>query len=177
MTDPIVVEARLMGCKKMRRRDGDWQDATFQMHPDDDSYGLFRMPLGTRVALVVTELHEHGDDDDGAAEPPDTPSTPEAPEAPTEAEPAPAALTEADRKLIRQAGMLPKEPNFRTWLACANLVEAAQAIRTHCGVKSRADIRSDQNSGRHMARLINDYRDSNLGMTEADQERQMERRP
>ena len=160
MTDltPIECEARLVGLSKQRRKDGDWIEVKFHIHPDDHPAALFILPLGTDCNLSIKGT------DESAAQPTDEHSTPEATEPPQEPD---RSLSDADRKLIQQAGMLPKNANFRQWLwnfagppgtvGAYDQAGAEAAVRRLCGVKSRSLIRFNEPSGKLMNDLCYDF--------------------
>ena len=55
---PIECEARLVGLSKQRRKDGDWIEVKFHIHPDDHPAALFILPLGTDCMLSVKGIED-----------------------------------------------------------------------------------------------------------------------
>lgn len=55
---PIECEARLVGLSKQRRKDGDWIEIKFHIHPDDHPAALFILPLGTDCNLSIKGVEE-----------------------------------------------------------------------------------------------------------------------
>ena len=62
MTDriPITCEARLVGLSKQRRKDGEWIEIRFHVHPSDEPSvaALFILPLGTDCELSIKGVPE-----------------------------------------------------------------------------------------------------------------------
>lgn len=94
MTDltPIECEARLVGLSKQRRKDGDWIEVKFHIHPDDHPAALFILPLGTQCILGVK-----GISDEEAAK-----QTQERPKG---------------GPICKRAVLLCKRPEFQSWIA------------------------------------------------------------
>ncbi len=56
MTDQF--EARLVGYKKESRKDGDWVEVRFHIHPDDVTPAINNSPLKTRFMVVAVPFEE-----------------------------------------------------------------------------------------------------------------------
>lgn len=170
--DGIVIEARKAGLKQAKRKaaDGSWfdvHDITFEIHPNDTNSPLSNMPLGTRVALVVTQLREDGSVDTPAVDSAETPPV-------------------KGGERARRAGILCGTMPFQNWLYDAFPDEwqmadqtcsgdeadaTAQAVRNLCRVKSRAELDHDEEAGRFWDQLTRKYYDAQRGITEPDLER------
>ena len=98
--------------------------------------------------------------------------------------------SEAKRRMVQQSGIVRKEQAFQYWLYWAhpNLWATAQreypddkyqvvceVVHTICNVDSCADLDPSGASGRAWERLVSDYRNSQKGWTEEDQQRQRDR--
>ena len=156
--DMHAIEARKMGLKQSRRKDGDWLDVTFQIHPDEAyKVGIANMPLGTRVSLVVARLAE----EDGKAQ-----------EQPSE------AATERPKggPLSQEAGRLCRSSAFRAYLSAQHNLNwagnsdsemAARVIRELCAVSSRAELDYDEAASNIFRTIADDFYCSQLGQTDA----------
>lgn len=147
---PIEFEARLVGLSKQRRKDGDWVEVKFHIHPDDHPAALFILPLGTQCMLGVK----------GVPEKPDETTTAE--EGPKSTE----GWSEAKRKMVQRAGIVRKEQAFQVWTKATNDEQAAQYIRWRCGVESCRDLEPGHDSGNRFIELMRDYEASQQGRTD-----------
>ncbi|MGI9408437.1 MAG: hypothetical protein ACR2OV_00080 [Hyphomicrobiaceae bacterium] len=170
MTDltPIECEARLVGLSKQRRKDGDWVEVKFHIHPDDHPAALFILPLGTQCMLGVKGMPENDED---------TTTAEQTQEQPKGDERATAMWSEAKRKIVQRAALVCKETAFQQSIANgyrvmwdhprhADLSEeerAAYYVRTCCGVTSRADIDPAEESGARFRDLMRWYEASQHG--------------
>jgi hypothetical protein len=160
MTTPIKCEARLMGLSKTRRKDGDWTEVRWHIHPDDFPAALFLLPLGTACNLEIS-----GADDETTTED----------DAPDE----PVKLKGGER--ARRAGILCNDPDFQTFLAThwpdlwacnhpprnKSADTAAAIIRTLTGCKeSRAELDHAQDSGGAWDQIEHDFYASQRGDTD-----------
>lgn len=111
-----VLEARLMGLSKTRRKDGDWFELKIQVLPEEMPAELYAVPLGTRMNLAMVQI---GDDET----------------------PVKAKRKFEDLSPSQQAGIRCNDPAFRHWLgSVADADDAADYVRHYCGVQSRADL-------------------------------------
>lgn len=60
-------------------------------------------------------------------------------------------------KLAQSAGILCSERAFQQWCDASNADEAAEYIRTRCGVKSRAFLDHDESASRHFRQMKLEY--------------------
>lgn len=94
------------------------------VNPVDAPEDLLRDPVGTRYMIVAVRLN--GQD-----------------------EPVPSKQTTDGNKALKIAGMLCQDERFQEWLMMQNLVDelsedaAAKAIRTVCGIASRAELKTN----------------------------------
>lgn len=51
----MQFEARLMGLKKTRNKDGDWCECRLEVHPNE-AQDLFMLALGTRLGVAAVEI-------------------------------------------------------------------------------------------------------------------------
>lgn len=173
--DGIVIEARKAGLKQAKRKaaDGSWfdvHDITFEIHPNDTNSPLSNMPLGTRVALVVTQLREGG-----PTEAADEQEDEQAPTLPPEpAKPAERPHRKWQELSAREQSVLRcKQPDFQSWICGngpANEDAASDHVRDYCGVQSRSDLAGDSataiNAQMRWHDLERRYRDSMAGITD-----------
>ena len=155
MTDlvPIECEARLMGLSKTRRKDGDWFEAKFHIHPDDMTRlsALFLLPLGTACNLAIK----------GVTETP-TAST----NAPTE------TARPKGGERAKRAGILCNDPAFQRWwvgkLALGNnpTLVTAEALREKCSINSRADLDHNEEAARIFDDIVAAFYASQRGETD-----------
>lgn len=95
------------------------------VNPLDLPYDLTISPLGTRYMVALVEVSDQG--------------TSVAPKHKTQGE-----------KVVQQAGIMADNPRFQRWLVTkgyameATEAEAADAIRSHCGIESRKELSSNQ---------------------------------
>lgn len=115
---------------------------------------------------------------------PKKPADEQPPSEPTPAPQEPERLkSEADKQLIKQAGLLPTKEAFQSFLFRDRFYRdlwdryrgnpemndqqiAEQVVRDYCEVESRADIRAGQTSGQRMGDIIRAYRADQEGRTD-----------
>ena len=67
------------------------------------------------------------------------------------------------KRLVQSAAMLCNDPNFQKWLVDSDLTFdaapdlAAEALRAHLGIKSRADLRDNKSAQLAFKRLMEDF--------------------
>ena len=113
-----VLEARLMGLSKTRRKDGDWFELKIQVLPEEMPAELYSVPLGTRMNLAMVQI---GDDEQ------------------------PVKRKFEDLPPSQQAGIRCGDPAFHHWLlgkfpATAMVGTPAAFVREHCGIDSRSQL-------------------------------------
>ena len=140
-----VLEARLMGLSKKRRRDGEWAEIVLQVLPEEMPSELFVVKLGTRMHLAMVQI---GDD--------------EQPQKPKRAF--------KDLPLSQQAAIRCADLEFQKWCAkqaWENGISrwpktferseaeglAAEYVRTWCWVDSRAQLDKEDRFGQRWAYL------------------------
>jgi len=164
--------------KHAYRQTQDGVVVSFVLHPQEVPAALTLAALGTRYMLALVEI---GDDEQpkevmpiaGAlpahvASPPDTRP---APDNPVASVPARAKRSWRDKSYGEQAAILGSEAGFRRFLleqagivgrtgVCEAITEdkAAEMVKAHCLVSSRADIRDNHPSGRLWRELVERYR-------------------
>ena len=159
MTDrtPIKTEARLVGLSKQRRKDGDWIEVRFHIHPDDNPAALFILPLGTAVELSIagpTEAAGEQEDEQAPTLPPEAAKAIERPHRKWQ------ELSAREQSVLRC-----KQPDFQKWICSGTYVpteeNAAMLVQRKCGVKSRSELDDQTDLGRKAAlrwwELENDY--------------------
>lgn len=163
---PIECEARLVGLSKQRRKDGDWIEVKFHIHPDDHPAALFILPLGTDCMLSVKGVAEIAGDET----------------------PKPESVAEQVRPkggpISQQAGRLCNDPAFQRWYAkqwtekppdISDSEWAARCIRAQCGVSSRAEIDSDSRVAITFKRIVDQFYASQQGRTDSALQAQRDR--
>lgn len=158
----IVLEARKKRLTQSRDKNGDWHDVTFQIHPDDASSALTNMPLGTRVALVVTPL--------GDTEQPPAEQTEERPKG---------------GPICKRAVLLCKRPEFQQWIAYhaehggwipispddvkrpVTEEGAKEYLCRACGIESRTELDHSFEARKRFIDIESDFYDAQRGGGEA----------
>jgi hypothetical protein len=156
MTDltPIECEARIVGLSKQRRKDGDWVEVKFHIHPDDHPAALFILPLGTQCMLGVKGLSEKPTADSEAA-------------------------TETTRpkggERARLAGILCGDPAFQNWFHesgeadwaphCDRREYTARSLRVECGIDSRAELDHNKAAAGTFDQIVDLFRKAQRGQT------------
>lgn len=159
MTDliPIELEARLVGLSKQRRKDGDWIEVKFHIHPDEQPHALFILPLGTDCTLSIKGVPE------SAEEAPQTQTSPEAPDVPGKLKTVKEHRNWDDVSPREQACIRCNEPEFGKWLIDYLQVPPdsgiAPLVREYCRVASRANLNSNPAAARNWADLDEEYQD------------------
>ncbi len=60
-------------------------------------------------------------------------------------------------KLAQKAGILCNEGGFQKYIGARNAEHAAEIVRKHCAIQSRADLDHDVDAARRFNRLTTDY--------------------
>ena len=122
------VQERSYGFESIKtalRQTKDGIAITLVGHPNDVPADLMSDPIGSRYMVGMARLA----DDDTIITPP--------------------SVREAN-KIVNQAGMLCREDSFQDWLFDQGLIfektesAAADAVRLHCGIHSRIELKSDK---------------------------------
>ncbi len=176
MTDriPIECEARLIGLSKQRRKDGDWTEIRFHIHPNETPHALFILPLGTDCNLAISGMDEI--DATAPAEATDADSPSEATQAPENPERPPGG------PLARRAGILCEKREFTIWARRQAWVlwneqipahpnNAADFLRRVCGVSSRAELDHDPEAAAIFDGVVDEFYRSQRGQSDDDMER------
>jgi len=182
MTDlvPIECEARLVGLSKQRRKDGDWIEVKFHIHPDDHPAALFILPLGTACNLAIKGTEE------AASQTANADSA------------APTANSSADDEtpklkggpICKRAVMLCKRPEFQTWASLCGLKTgpnsvdfipqtedgAREFIHRKCNITTRALLDHSAEAAKAFENIEYRFRLSQQGRTESALLDQRERR-
>jgi hypothetical protein len=108
------------------------------IHPNDAPEDLLRDPVGTRYLIVAVRIGEEGE-----------------------------AITSPTMRdgimAVNLAGQLSRDTRFQNWLVQQELTDvisepaAADAIRTHCGVVSRSDLRTNLPARRRFLALRDEF--------------------
>lgn len=162
MTDltPIECEARLVGLSKQRRKDGDWVEVKFHIHPDDHPAALFILPLGTQCMLGVKGVPEKPDETTTAEEKP------------------------KGGAICKRAVLLCKRPEFQRWIALHDThggwlplsekhvhrpvtQEGAKAyLYRACLIESRRELDHDQGAKEKFERIEREFWEDQQGRTD-----------
>ena len=121
-----VLEVRLMGLSKARRKDGDWFELKIQVMPEEMPHNLYTVPLGTRMGVAMVEI---ADDE------------------------TPKKRDFKDLSPAEQAGIRCNDPSFYSWIcnqpwardrkwSVDDTMEtiSAHLVREACRVSSRSDL-------------------------------------
>ena len=124
MTDPVEAAIHFEAVKISLKQDKSGFILTTAIHPNDVPESLLRDWVGSRYMVAMVKM----DDEGKPIEPPDV---------------------KAGREAVAKAAQLGKSPRFREWLIHrGNAFDdtedaAAEAIREHCGIASRSDLRTN----------------------------------
>jgi hypothetical protein len=108
------------------------------IHPNDAPEDLLRDPVGTRYLIVAVRIGDEG----------------EAVTSPT---------VRDGIMAVNLAGQLARDSRFQSWLVQQEMTDvisepaAADAIRTHCGVVSRSDLRTNLAARRRFLALRDEF--------------------
>jgi hypothetical protein len=108
------------------------------IHPSDTPEDIMRDPVGTRYLIVAVRIGDEG----------------EMVAAPSQRE---------GLMAVKMAAALSRDARFQTWLVQQELADviseaaAADAIRTHCAIKSRSNLKTDPTARRRFLALRNDF--------------------
>ena len=111
------------------------------IHPDDAPEDLLRDPVGTRYVIVAVKL----DDEDQPV--------------------VPVKMTDG-QNAVKMAAMLCADQRFQGWLCQTQLADemsedaARNAVRTYCGVKSRADLRVNEMARKRFLELRSGFEEN-----------------
>ena len=153
---PDMFEGRLVGYSKQSRKDGDWIEVRFHIHPNDVTPALAAAPLKTAFMVAAVPAQK--------TEEPEKPGKRHWDEIP----------------LPEQAGIRCNDPLFQEWLRAryfpssklnedpkVRLIWAEQTVRVNCGrVDSRAEFSPDNEPGRQWIVLDQEFRQSQGLITE-----------
>jgi hypothetical protein len=143
-----VVKATHFEAKKHAyRQTQDGIVISFVVHPNDLSAEVATAPLGTRYMVAFAQI---GDDEQPTEQP-----KPERPK-----------RSWGSMSPAEQAGVLCMDRRFQDWLGVAFADDAAEYVRNHCAVDSRADISKDPKSVAKWHDLVNRYRAATGQMAE-----------
>lgn len=154
MTDtPDMFECRLVGYSKQSRKDGDWVEVRFHIHPDDVTPALAQAPLKTTFMVAATPAEKAP-----AKQPMDNPNSLYKPKRSWDEMP-----------LSEQAGIRSQDPAFQEWLVAKRYDTWSNAdlpqltllsIRHECGIESRSQLSPNNEAGRKWLALDEEYRQS-----------------
>ena len=191
MTDltPIECEARLVGLSKQRRKDGDWIEVKFHIHPDDHPAALFILPLGTDCMLSIKGVPEKADET--TTEAPAETGRPKGGER--------AKRPWHELSMPEQAGIFVNDVAFAKWLLSTEYegysstivqpnakwcADADAVLKSRCGIESKTELGTDANgealngyARSQFLRIEDEWRASQRGETDADLKTQAMRGP
>lgn len=108
------------------------------IHPSDTPEDMMRDPVGTRYLMVAVRIGEEG-------------------------EPVASPSVRDGMMAVSMAGALCRDTRFQSWLVQQELADAitetaaADAIRTHCRVASRSDLKTDLAARRRFLALRDEF--------------------
>ena len=108
------------------------------IHPNDTPEDIMRDPVGTRYLIVAVRI---GDEGEAVASP----------------------SVRDGQMAVKLAAALSRDTRFQTWLVQQELSDvmteagAADAIRTHCGVTSRSQLKSNLEARRRFLALRDEF--------------------
>lgn len=152
MTDtPDMFECRLVGYSKQSRKDGDWVEVRFHIHPDDVTPALAQAPLKTTFMVAATPAEKAP-----AKQPMDNPNSLYKPKRSWDETPLP-----------EQAAIRCNTEHFRDWLAkhwgyvkLDKPTDCDAVLKTHFDIVSKTLIKHDTRVGNAWLALDEEYRRS-----------------
>ena len=150
MTDPIPTigfEAKIVGLRKVSRKDGDWADIQLQLQPND-AMPVFLLPLGARLEVTVSVI---GDDEQPVASPKKLKAREIKPKR---------AFHSLPRS--QQAALKCQDHIFQEWRLGHSFPddatnETAITVRDWCMVNSRAEFDTDEKAGQRWDALLAEF--------------------
>lgn len=124
MTDPVEAAVHFEAVKLSLKQDKSGFVLTIAIHPNDVPESLLRDWVGSRYMVAMVKM----DDEGKPIEPPDV---------------------KDGKDAVAKAAQLCRSPRFREWLISrGNAFDdtedaAAEAIREHCGIESRSDLKTN----------------------------------
>lgn len=134
------LTSRFEAVKVAMNQDKNGHILKLAVHPSDTPEDIMRDLVGTRYLVVLVRL---GEDD----------------------QPVPAKSAKDGANIVKMAGMLCADTRFQTWLHQNELAEdisedaAVNAVRDHCGVKSRSELRLNLDGQRRFLALRDEFGD------------------
>lgn len=136
---------------------------SFVVHPNDLNAGFAVAPLGTRYMVALAMIGDDGEPispealDQAATDHAATGSTPAEPK-----QPVASGESKKEYTLANRVGMTCADKRFQDWLQergyiTASTDDAAQWVRMHCGVKSRAQIQPGTDAAARWTKLETQY--------------------
>jgi hypothetical protein len=129
------------GAKLYLKQDGRGFVLSILVHPNEVPMDLMMAPINTRYTVAMVEMA----DDGSVVEP---------------------KLKSEGEKLVASAGMLCKNERFIKWLAkngaidAEEEIQAEQFVRSHCGIKSRADLNTNYEARERFKKLRELFKDA-----------------
>tara|TARA_R110000796_G_scaffold185232_3_gene301798 strand:+ start:668 stop:1108 length:441 start_codon:yes stop_codon:yes gene_type:complete len=136
-----TIQERSYGLEAIKtalRQTKDGIAITLVVHPNDIPADLMSDPIGSRYMVGMARL----DDDDTIITPPSV---------------------RENNKIVNQAGMLCREDSFQDWLFNQGIIfekteaAAADAVRLHCGIKSRSELASNDDARKLWAEMLGEF--------------------
>lgn len=138
MTDPVDAAVHFEAVKLSPKQDKSGFVLTTAIHPNDVPESLLRDWVGSRYMVAMVKM----DDEGKPIEPPDV---------------------KAGREAVAKAAQLCRSPRFCQWLVDrGNAFDtseeaAAEAIRDHCGIASRSDLRTNTSARAAFNSLLDQF--------------------
>jgi len=121
--ESVADKGTKVECVKVAMRQSkDGHILTLSIHPNDMPEELFRDPVGQRYVAVLVRVNDQD-------------------------EPVAAKETAAAIAMVKSSVMLAQDPRFQLWLVTSDMAEeaseeqAVNAIRRHCQIASRKELR------------------------------------
>ncbi len=132
--DVREINTQFEAVKLGMRHTKDGHILALAINPDDTPDDIMRDRLGQRYMVVLVRINDH-----------------EMPVASPD--------QEEGIRAVKLAGALCSDPEFQMWMVTSDFAndatedEAAQGVRTFCGVKSRAELRMNKTARMKLAKL------------------------
>lgn len=134
--DEIATKAECLKVAMRQTKDG--YVMSLVIHPNDMPEDLLRDPVGQRYLAVFVRVDE------------------------TE-EPVPSQDVLAGEAAVKQAGALCSDPRFQGWLVSKGMADEADedsasvAVRKHCGVTSRKELKTNKKAFKTFKSLVDEF--------------------
>ena len=141
MSDPLYNDEAIIRGVTYSTRNG--YRASFELDPE--GWEALKGMETTRCAMVLVPIQNDG--------------TPDPDPQPFEKEQKPWDML----SFPQQSGIRCEDREFQSWLGVGDAMEAAEHVRSHCQIDSRAELRTNENAARLWSQMDADFKARNIG--------------